>query len=257
MSLADQIREFANERYVVPARAAGRADVIIRAGDVHSALGLSGRMPSVCQALESASFGAVYGLKLVARAGPERGANAVFKFAVVDRPHGTEVTAPISVAVPTPRSVRVPHVIPTAHARDSHDTVYLVACVAEKSAQPMEARELYLSDLFIKARTFVERRGGKWFILSALHGLVAPNRVLNPYDCTLNTMSAPQRRAWAARVIEQMRTELPTARRIVVLAGDSYRAHLMEHLQSICPDVTVPMEGLRIGEQLRWLGQNA
>jgi len=48
---------------------------------------------------------------------------------------------------------------------------------------------------------------------------------------------------------------LPQADTVIILAGMRYREFLMDYLQSTFPRVEVPMENLRIGEQLRWLSQ--
>jgi len=95
-----------------------------------------------------------------------------------------------------------------------------------------------------------------WFILSAEHGLLNPDTVTRPYEKTLNTMGVAERRAWAQRVIRQMGTDLPPANRIVVLAGQRYREFLMGYLSNRFADVEVPLEGLRIGEQLSWLASH-
>lgn len=49
----------------------------------------------------------------------------------------------------------------------------------------MEARELYCSPLIRMERVYAERHRDRWFILSAKCGLVAPERVIEPYDETL------------------------------------------------------------------------
>ena len=59
-------------------------------------------------------------------------------------------------------------------------TVFLVSCVSKKHNRPMPARELYCSAWFQKARAFVERQVGEWFILSAKYGLVAPEVSVGP-----------------------------------------------------------------------------
>jgi hypothetical protein len=79
-SLADQIRRFAFENYVVPTHAAPNTEIRIRAGDVHKAMRLSGRMPAVCGALDSIIFRREFGLELVQRSGPPQGANVEFRF---------------------------------------------------------------------------------------------------------------------------------------------------------------------------------
>jgi hypothetical protein len=133
---------------------------------------------------------------------------------------------------------------------------YLVSCVSVKQSVRSRAKDLYVSDWFRKARRYIELSGGPWFILSAEHGLVHPDTLIAPYERTLNKMGVRDRRDWAARVIEQMKRELPRTEEIVVLAGDKYREGLIDYLRSRA-SVSVPMEGLPIGKQLRWLGENA
>ncbi len=96
---------------------------------------------------------------------------------------------------------------PVAPVRPSPSPIHLVACVAGKLDHPAPARELYTSPWFQKARAYVERQGGQWFILSAKHGLIGPEEVIEPYDETLARMSAAARRLWGARVIEAMQRQ--------------------------------------------------
>jgi uncharacterized protein DUF6884 len=134
--------------------------------------------------------------------------------------------------------------------------VYLVSCVAAKRTYATRAKDLYVSEWFRRARDYVEAIGGPWFVLSAKYGLVAPDEVLEPYEQTLNTMSIAERRAWAARVQHQMDERLRQVDRIAVLAGQRYREFLMDYLRRRAPIVEVPLEGLRIGEQLSWFGHH-
>ena len=136
---------------------------------------------------------------------------------------------------------------------DPYRTVYLVSCVSKKLGMPSPARDLYISDWFLKARAYVEGTHSPWFILSAEYGLVPPDEVLAPYERTLNTMGTSERRAWATKVRTQMETSLPAADRIIVLAGQRYREFLMDYLQQRVGTLEVPMEGLTIGRQLRYL----
>lgn len=90
---------------------------------------------------------------------------------------------------------------PVIDPAPSPSPVFLVACVAAKLDRPAPARDLYASPWFQKARAYVERQGGAWFILSAKHGLTAPETVIAPYDETLGAMQAGERRqlAWLTR----------------------------------------------------------
>jgi hypothetical protein len=131
--------------------------------------------------------------------------------------------------------------------------ICLLSCVSSKADHPLPARDLYTSALFVKARAYIESMNCPWFILSAEHGLVHPSTVVAPYEKTLNTMGVRERRGWADGVIRQMQTEMPYARRIVVLAGQRYRDYLMPYLATRAARVDVPLEGKRIGEQVQWL----
>ena len=131
--------------------------------------------------------------------------------------------------------------------------IYLVSCVSKKRTTPARAKELYISHWFQKARRYVEATHSQWFILSAEHGLVAPDQIIAPYERTLYNMSASERRAWAARVKTQMGRSLPDADRIVILAGLRYREGLMDYFRQRAKIVEIPMEGLSIGRQLHYL----
>jgi hypothetical protein len=125
-------------------------------------------------------------------------------------------------------------------------TVCLVSCVGAKGATTTEARDLYQSNWFIKARAYVEGFGSNWFILSAKHGLVRPDDLIARYNQTLNTIGIAERRSWARLVERQMDNQMPDAERIVVL----------DYLRRRAGTVQVPMEGLGIGRQLQWLGDH-
>ena len=132
--------------------------------------------------------------------------------------------------------------------------IYLVACVSRKGAKPAPAELLYLSDWFAKASQFARIHGDRWFILSAKHGLLAPDTVIAPYDKTLaKGMTRAEREAWAQGVYHEIVDCTSTDDKLVFLAGQKYREHLIPRLQAQGYTVDVPMEGLGIGEQLAWL----
>ena len=135
----------------------------------------------------------------------------------------------------------------------STGAVYLVSCVGPKLEDSAPARDLNVSPWFRKARSYVERRGAPWFILSAKYGAVHPDTVIPPYDMSLNTMSVEYRRQWSKRVLAQLEPHLAGVDTVVVLAGQRYREYLLPGWERRGLRVCVPMKGLRIGEQLRWL----
>ena len=80
----------------------------------------------------------------------------------------------------------------------------LVSCVKSKLDRAALAEDLYTSALFRGARHTVERSCDRWYILSALNGLVPPDRVLEPYEVTVSNASVAKRRPWAERVLGEL-----------------------------------------------------
>ena len=132
-------------------------------------------------------------------------------------------------------------------------SLYLVSCVGQKLSVPAPAADLYTSAWFRKARSYVAESGEPWFILSAKYGLVHPDKVIEPYDATLNTMPVADRREWARSVLGDLESYVAGMETVVVLAGKRYRQFLEGPLAATGVTVSIPMEGLRIGEQLSWL----
>ena len=131
--------------------------------------------------------------------------------------------------------------------------VALVSCVKSKRACASAAQDLYTSDLFASMRTFAQINAEEWFILSAEHGVLKPDEVVHPYERTLNRMPKLERLEWADRVQRRLLELLPPGALITVLAGMCYRENLLPFLRHRGFPVSVPMEGLRFGFQLRWL----
>ncbi len=132
--------------------------------------------------------------------------------------------------------------------------IALVGCVKTKRSGVHPARDLYVSPLFLRRRAFVEAARLPWFILSAKHGLVAPEAELRKYEMTLNTMSAADRRAWGARVLGQLREQLGDLDGLTFEfhAGARYVEALEQGLGEAGARIDVPTEGLTMGRQLAW-----
>ncbi len=128
--------------------------------------------------------------------------------------------------------------------------VVLISCVSRKLPHRAKAGDLYVSDLFKKNLAYARSLSpSAVYILSANHGLLGLEDVIEPYEQTLNTMKDAQVRAWASRVLEQMRGKVAAGDQVVFLAGEKYRKYLMQHFVS----AQVPMQGLGIGRQLAFL----
>lgn len=135
-------------------------------------------------------------------------------------------------------------------------TIVLIACVGQKQGRPMPAQDLYTSAWFRKAAAYARRQADAWYILSAKHGLVLPENVIEPYDMTLNTMKPASRRTWALQALLRLYDKLKPGDRVIILAGKHYREFLVPSLEKWGCQVEIPLEGLRIGEQLSWFNKN-
>ena len=260
MSNADQIRQFAFKRFVAPARKRGETEITVRAGDIHRDMILVSSMPSVCSALGGKKFFQLAGVSLIERRGPPQGANVYFRFALDPLENRRQPAKPLGPGGQTePRNHRVKNVAPRASSEaapkqlDFRNALVLVSCVKSKLAHPAPARELYSSPLFRKMRALVENGGAPWFILSALHGLVAPDTVIAPYERTLKRQRIAERRAWADGVFASLAPHLSGTTRVIFFAGADYREFLAIKLRGRGIAVEVPMEGLAFGNQLSWL----
>lgn len=129
----------------------------------------------------------------------------------------------------------------------------LVSCVKRKRTAPAPARDLYTSTLFRLLRQHAEANSDRWLILSAEHGVVDPDTVLAPYERTLLRMSSREQREWAARVRAQLVPHLAGVTSVLLLAGERYRQHLVDFLEQNGRTVDIPLRGLSIGRQLKWL----
>jgi hypothetical protein len=112
---------------------------------------------------------------------------------------------------------------------------------------------MYISPLFRKMMAYAKTLSPKRiFILSAKYRLLTPDDLIDPYQCTLKDMKPAERRAWAEKVLSALRQNCDLdADEFVFLAGVPYRANLLPHIKHF----TVPMKGLGLGKQLRWLDE--
>lgn len=140
-------------------------------------------------------------------------------------------------------------------SQPSPNVIALVSCVKKKRTQRCEAADLYTSTLFEKSRRYAERHADRWFILSAKYGLLAPDDHVDPYELTLKSMSASERRIWAQEVYSQMvdRALLAPGTSFVWLAGSAYQKDLSGLLADY--EQRDPLHGLRMGERLQWLSR--
>lgn len=129
--------------------------------------------------------------------------------------------------------------------------VVLISCVSQKLETEAKAKDLYTSPLFRKNMAYAHKlQPDNIYILSAKYGLLGLDEKIKPYDLTLNTMKTSEKKEWAAFVLEQIRKKVDmNSTNFIFLAGKNYRQYLIPYM----PHFDIPMEGMRIGEQLQFL----
>jgi hypothetical protein len=130
--------------------------------------------------------------------------------------------------------------------------IALISCTKKKETYECPAKEMYRpSSLFTKAKMYVAtKKYNGWFILSALHGLLDPETVIEPYNQTLNNMSVKEIREWSVKVAAQLKEIGPAV--VDFYAGDNYRKELIPLLEQAGIVCNVPLRGKGIGEQLQF-----
>lgn len=86
-----RVQEYVIEQYINPARARGQSRVEVVSGDVHRALGLSNRVPLVCQALRSKKLLQENGIVIESEQGPPSGQSTTVRVTYRLSPQAAEV----------------------------------------------------------------------------------------------------------------------------------------------------------------------
>jgi hypothetical protein len=129
--------------------------------------------------------------------------------------------------------------------------IVLISCVNKKLDRKSTVENIYISSLFKKNLTYAKSLNpSEIYILSAEHGLLKLTDEIEPYNKTLNKMSVNERKEWSKVVVSQLKSLADLKNdQFTFLAGDKYRKYLLTELEHI----KIPMQGLKIGEQLQWL----
>ena len=135
------------------------------------------------------------------------------------------------------------------------NTVYLVSCGKYKTSCAAPARDLYTGALFIKSRQYAEATGLPWQILSAKHGLLSPEAIIAPYEQSLKSANAKERKRWAEMVEEQLKLAFPMLDTVVFLAGKDYSLLLSTFLNYRYIKTVDLLQGLALGKRLEWLNE--
>ena len=86
--------------------------------------------------------------------------------------------------------------------------IALLSCTSKKKNYSCKASELYSeSQNFVYAYAYAKKNCEKIFILSAKHGLIHEDEIIEPYNMTLNDQSKEERRFWATKVLLELQKQ--------------------------------------------------
>jgi cytoplasmic iron level regulating protein YaaA (DUF328/UPF0246 family) len=142
--------------------------------------------------------------------------------------------------------------------------IALIACSKKKTAAPGQAHQLYQGQLFkaqlAYAQAVLKMSLNQIFILSAGYGLVRADIEIEPYDVSLESMTAVERSEWAERV--WLRLLVPILayklKTVYIMAGRLYRDEITPMLVAKELDVITPVPpGLGYARQVKWYREMA
>lgn len=134
--------------------------------------------------------------------------------------------------------------------------VVLLGCGKAKASEARPARELYTGNLFRLSLRYAELRaaeGGVVYVVSAEHGLVELDQVVEPYEKSLQGSSKREREAWGLRTFDDVRRRHQQPGNVVILAGDVYAYPLRRAALLAKWTFEEPLRGLDIGGRLAQL----
>lgn len=134
------------------------------------------------------------------------------------------------------------------------ERIALISCSKLKKPYRCRASELYsASTLFSLSYEYAKANADRVYIISAKHGLVGEDEVIEPYDETLNEKTSSERQAWSQMVLNQLKQVCDIQRtEFIVLAGKYYYEYLLPYL----PHVSLPLGKLPLGKRIEFLQRN-
>ncbi len=133
--------------------------------------------------------------------------------------------------------------------------IVLISCSSKKQTTKSKAKDLYQGPLFKLNLAYAKSLNpDKIFILSAKYNLLNLNDEIEPYDLTLNNMNDKELQGWAEEILDKLKNISNLKEdKFIILAGENYRKYLVPKIKNY----SIPLKGLGIGKQLKWLKEKS
>lgn len=136
------------------------------------------------------------------------------------------------------------------------EPLFALPCGRRKLRSAAPARLMYASPRFGRLRSIAEILAADYCVVSAKHGLLDPDQVIEPYDLDLVSLSAEARELWAREVLSQLAGRGGHRPFILLTTG----AYLSELLAANCRreqplTLFTPFAGLSEASEDEWIEQ--
>lgn len=106
-------------------------------------------------------------------------------------------------------------------ADDGKPPIVLIGCGRHKKKSPTLARDLYTSARFKTSKTIAKNIEANFFVLSAKHGLLEPDQLVEPYDVDISALNEDEKNQWADSVLKSI-SRFRNGATITILAEKNY-----------------------------------
>lgn len=149
------------------------------------------------------------------------------------RPKAPKSSKKARLAETPPKEPSVATADTTEVVEDRVPDIILLGSVGDRVNVPAPAKEVFREVSFQLSRLEAERSKGEWFVLSAEHGLVAPNEWISPDSRTLADMDPAYRVTWASWVVVRLESLVGSLEGLLIRvdAPDGFIGPLFADLQ--------------------------
>lgn len=129
--------------------------------------------------------------------------------------------------------------------------IVVVGCGKQKREDAAKASDLYTGGVFSAHKAIADHFGGIDYVVSAKMGLVRGDKVISPYDTTMQDLTPSERSTWASQVgaaISRLAHEGRVTRPVLALVGKAYSGWIPV-AEADGVRVVAPLEGLTAGER--------
>ena len=132
--------------------------------------------------------------------------------------------------------------------------IVFVGCGATKRKKPCKAEDMYIGQYFKQCMLYAKTltKNNNIYILSAKYGVLPLNKVIEPYNKTLKTMSKKEIKEWASMVVTQLQElHITSNTPVTFICGKNY----YEPLTNSFTNITTPLPQGGMGYQIQFMQQ--